>query len=119
MDKITTGKSGEALATNFLKKQGYKVLGMNYKCKFGEVDIIAQEGDTLVFVEVKTRSSREFGLPQEAVVKRKIEHITNVANYYRIGKKNLPAGDRIDVVAIEVGLGGIVNNLELIRNVTG
>ncbi len=118
MDRLVTGRSGEELAASYLKKNGYKVLETNYKCKFGEVDIVAQEGDTLVFVEVKTRSSRIFGLPQEAVGYRKLQHITNVAAFYRSVKKNLPTGDRIDVVAIEMSLGREAA-IELIKNVTG
>ena len=118
MSKISTGRSGEELAADFLRKRGFKIVERNYKCHFGEVDIIAREADTLVFVEVKTRSSREFGTPAEAVVKRKLDHIKNVASFYRIGKDNLPLGDRIDVVAIELSAGRSPQ-IELIENVTG
>ena len=118
MSKIETGKRGEAAAVDFLKKSGYKILETNFKCKFGEVDIIAQEADPLAFIEVKTRSSREFGTPAEAVVKRKLSHIINCANFYRLVRKNLPPGDRIDVVAIEVDPLG-KESIELIKNVTG
>lgn len=119
MDKLKTGSSGEKLAVNFLKKQGYKIIETNFKSKAGEVDIIAQEIDTLVFIEVKTRHSREFGLPEEAVGYRKLGHIRSVINYYRALRQNLPEGDRIDVVAIEVGQNETVERLELIKNVTG
>jgi len=119
MTKSSLGKDGEVLAANFLKQNGYKILETNYRCPFGEVDIVAQDGETLAFVEVKTRSSREFGLPQEAVGFRKINHIVNVANFYHSVKKGLPLGDRIDVVAIEVGSNGKPSTLELIKNVTG
>lgn len=116
MTKIETGQSGERIAINFLKKQGFQILETNFKSKFGEIDIVALEKDVLVFVEVKTRHSREFGLPEEAVSYRKIEHITRAAQFYRIVRKNLPQSERIDVVALELGDNP---RIELIRNVTG
>ncbi len=118
MSKIQTGQSGEKLAVEFLKKQGFKIIEINFKCRFGEIDIVAQEKDTLVFVEVKTRSSNQFGLPEEAVGYRKIQHIIKSAQIYRSTHKNLPVGDRIDVVAIEKE-GNAIKRLELIRNITG
>src|SRR3990170_3110381 len=102
MSKIQTGQAGEKLAVEFLKKAGFKVIETNFKSKSGEIDIIAQEKDTLVFVEVKTRSSGQFGLPEEAVNERKIQHIIKSAEIYRVTHRNLPTGDRIDVVAIEL-----------------
>ena len=61
------GSDGEAEACEFLKKIGYKIVEKNYRCKIGEIDIVANEGDELVFVEVKTRSQKLFGDPSEAV----------------------------------------------------
>ncbi len=118
MTKIQTGQSGEKLAVEFLKKQGFKIIATNFKCRFGEIDIIAIESGTLVFIEVKTRSSNQFGLPEEAVGYRKIQHIIKSAQIYRSTHKNLPIGDRVDVIAIEK-VGNEVKRLELIRNVTG
>ena len=118
MSKIETGQSGEKLAVEFLKKQGFKIIETNFKCKVGEIDIVAREKDTLVFVEVKTRSSVQFGLPEEAVNYRKIQHIIKSAQIYRMTHNNLPVGDRIDVVAIEKE-GSVIKRLELIRNITG
>ena len=65
--KIKFGDLGERIAKNYLIRQGYEILDTNYKTKLGEIDIVAKEDDILVFVEVKTRSSRSFGLPQESV----------------------------------------------------
>ena len=59
-----TGKRGEAAAIRFLKKRGYSILDTNYHCRSGEIDIVAREKDSIVFVEVKTRTSIEFGLPE-------------------------------------------------------
>lgn len=115
MSKIKIGQSGEKLAGDFLKKQGFKILETNFKSKFGEIDIIALEKDILVFVEVKTRTSRAFGLPEEAINKRKIDHIVRASRYYRTVRKNLPQSERIDVVALEMGDNP---RIELFRNIT-
>ncbi len=118
MSKTKTGQSGEELAVEFLKKHGFRILQTNFKSKFGEIDIVAVDKNTLVFIEVKTRSSREFGLPEEAVTARKLEHIRKTGEYYRFIHKSLPIGDRVDVVAIEKQ-GNEIKRLELISNVTG
>lgn len=115
MTKKETGSSGEKLAADFLKQHGYKILDLNFRTRFGEIDIVAQDSDTLVFVEVKTRSSQAFGLPEEAVGYRKLQHLLKAAAFYRSLHKNLPEGERVDVVAIETNTGRV----ELIKNVTG
>jgi len=71
MQKKELGNKGEELAIRFLKKNGYRIIGRNYACKMGEMDIIAKEKDILVFIEVKTRTSATFGPPQLAVNPRK------------------------------------------------
>lgn len=84
-----TGKIGEDLAVHFLEeKLGYKILCRNFSCKLGEIDIIARNGDEIVFVEVKTRSQKLFGAPVEAIDLRKKFHIYRVAEYF-IMKKSL------------------------------
>lgn len=101
-EKKEIGQKGEDLAANYLKELGYQILERNYRCKLGEVDIIARENDTLVFIEVRTRSSLDFGLPQESINRRKRHQISKVALEYMIRKKlkNIPA--RFDVVAISL-----------------
>jgi len=76
------GRFGEDLAVDFLKKQGYEILRTNFRCRLGEIDIIAKEGNTIVFVEVKTRKSLKFGLPSESVNFKKQLHIKRVAEYF-------------------------------------
>ena len=71
MKRKTTGMIGEKIAADFLTKQGYEIIETDYRCKEGEVDIIAKDGDSLVFVEVRTKSSRAFGSPAESVTARK------------------------------------------------
>lgn len=76
------GDVGEAEAVNFLKKHKYKILEINYKNKIGEIDIIAQKGQTICFVEVKRRQTAEFGLPREAVDRRKQHKIARTGQLF-------------------------------------
>ena len=87
MQKNIFGKKGELVAANFLKKQKYKIIEMNYKNKIGEIDIIAKDKESLVFVEVKTRMSSMFGDPLEAIDEEKQFKIRNVATLYLMKKK--------------------------------
>jgi len=81
MNKIEIGKSGEEEAINFLKRNKYKILNRNFKTKFGEIDIIAKKNGEIVFIEVKTRNTTLFGYPEEAIDKRKINHIQKIGKY--------------------------------------
>jgi len=93
------GEKGEALAVKFLKKEGYKIVSRNYRTPAGEIDIVALDRGTLVFVEVKTRESLEFGLPFEAVNISKKRKITGAALIYLKKLKDIPPC-RFDVVSI-------------------
>jgi len=93
------GIKGEILAVKFLKGKGYQILRMNYKTPIGEIDIIAKDGNTLVFVEVKTRTDDFFGYPYEAVNERKKKKLRNVALLYlKKLSKELPV--RFDILSI-------------------
>jgi putative endonuclease len=93
------GHKGEDIAINFLKQKGYKILKHNYNTPLGEADIIAKDNDTIVFVEVKARSSDAFGQPFEAVNYRKQEKFKKIALYYlKHNKIELPV--RFDIVSI-------------------
>ena len=96
----TLGFLGEELAYHFLKNRGYKVLLKNYECALGEIDLIAKEKGALVFIEVKTRSSLDMGLPQEGVTAHKRRQIVKTAQFYikRYGIHDVPC--RFDVVSI-------------------
>ena len=76
------GESGEALAARFLREEGLEILAVNYWTKAGEIDIIAKEGETLVFVEVKTRSSTHVAQPEQAVTRKKQRTMNRVAEAY-------------------------------------
>ena len=97
---MKTGAWGEEMAALYLEKQGFQILARNFRCRAGEVDLIARESGTLVFVEVKTRRTAAYGLPCEAVTVEKQRHIQKVIRFY-VMKNRLEAADlRIDVVEI-------------------
>ncbi len=111
---LAIGQKGEAAAARFLKKEGYEILAQNYRTTLGEIDIVARDGETLVFIEVKTRSGNSYGLPQDAVDLKKQVKITQVALLY-LSKENLrPCSCRFDVVAVRKELASY--HVELIRN---
>ena len=95
------GKVGEDLAANFLEQIGFKIIKRNYRFERGEIDLVAEEGDELVFVEVKARRSTTFGTPEEAVTEEKQEQVHTVAEGYlfEYDIDNRPC--RFDVIAIE------------------
>jgi putative endonuclease len=113
-EKKELGKKGEEIAIRFLRKNRYKIIERNYVCKLGEMDIIASEKDTLVFIEVKTRTSTAFGPPQLAVNSTKQMQLSKVALYFLKEKKLEDVKARFDVVAIVVGPKG--EEIELIKD---
>jgi len=102
VNKTEIGRRGEALAEGFLKRKGYKILDRNWKGRAGEIDIVALDGKTVVFVEVKTRSSEKFGSPKDAVDSRKKKHLTNAAKEYLRKKRKSKKPARFDVVGISI-----------------
>ena len=99
--KIKAGKQGEKLALVFLKKYGYKIKELNYKTRYGEIDIIADDQDCISFVEVRSRSTGIFGLPEYSINRKKQNQIIRTALSY-IKRKKLEDRDcRFDVVCIE------------------
>ena len=76
------GKLGEELAASYLQEKGYRLLERNYRCRLGEIDIVALDGEVLVFVEVRCRTSGRFGLPQESIRREKQAKLRKLAQYY-------------------------------------
>lgn len=106
-----TGTYYEKEAANYLEEQGYEILTMNYRCRLGEIDIIAKDEEYLVFVEVKYRKSGAGGSPEEAVNYKKQHTISRVASYYLMKEYGMmDVCCRFDVVAILDG------EIRLIRN---
>lgn len=119
MKRRETGILGEKLAKEFLTRKGYQILETNYRCPYGEMDIVAQQKDCLVFIEVRTKRGRQFGSPEESVTSAKMEKLRAVAAHYQQTHENLPAGWRIDLVAVELGKGNTPIRIELIENAVG
>ena len=94
------GQVGEQYACDYLSNKGYKILTRNYKCPIGEIDIIAQDKKTIVFVEVKYRKTAYFGLPQEAVTPYKQNKIRAIAKTYLKMERKLNNLCRFDVIGI-------------------
>ena len=93
------GREGEALAANFLQQKGYEIVDRNWRYGPKEIDIVARDGDTMVFVEVKTRSTLAFELPQEAVTKKKMKNLVEAADAYML-QYNIELEGRFDIVAV-------------------
>lgn len=121
MESQTIGKIGENLAANYLSAKGYKILQKNFRAKqYGEVDLVVAhpDGQTMVFVEVKTRTSDQFGQPEEAVGFRKMRELRKMVFYYSNLYSIKDATPQIDVIAIKLGRNDDMETLEHFENVT-
>lgn len=112
---IEVGKRGEDIAADYLTQRGYSIITRNYRKRFGEVDIIARHGTTIVFVEVKTRRSAAFGSGFEAVDVRKQRQLTRVAQEYLSRYKLFNENARFDVVAVQLAGDG-KSQVQIITN---
>ena len=110
------GARGERIAAEHLRKLGYKIRETNFRRPEGEIDIVAQGKDCLVFVEVRTRTGADFGTPEDSVTAAKKEKLISLALAYLQTHSNLPSLWRIDVVAIELDRDGKLSRIELIEN---
>jgi len=117
---------GEELATSFLRKKGYKIIERNFRKGYGEIDIIAIDPstisgqvDTLVFVEVKTRISINFGSPFEAITPWKLKSLVKTAQFYKSLHPALPQSLRIDAVSVKLSKNNSVEKIELLENISG
>jgi putative endonuclease len=108
------GKRSERMAAEFLKRSGYRIIETNYRSAVGEIDIIASEKGTIVFVEVKARSSNRFGSPKGAVTPAKQRKISMAALDYLKRSGQVGASARFDVVAIDTASGN--TDIEVVKN---
>ena len=100
------GRTGERLAAEELSRRGYRILEQNFRCSYGEIDLVMEDEQDLVFVEVKTRRGNAYGLPEEAVTSRKRQKIVQVACHYLDLHTCAERSWRIDVVAVQLSRGG-------------
>ena len=113
-ERLDLGKRGEELALKKVQRLGYKCLTRNYRCPLGEVDLVAKDGDTLVFIEIKTRKGRSVGYAKEAVDERKRRQLSKVALTYIKANNCWHMKSRFDVVAISVNKNK--NEIEIVKN---
>lgn len=118
-----TAKLGEDKACKYLKKLDFKIIERNFRRGYGEIDIVAiedtkKDGKVLVFVEVKTRTSNQFGSPLEAITYWKLKSLVKTAQYYKMTHRNLPESMRIDAVAVTLN-DQQVQSIELRKNISG
>ena len=99
------GQQGEEIAANYLQQQGYQILDRNYHSRFGEVDLVAEKDDVVVFVEVKARTSVSFGLPEESVTAEKLAKIYDTALLWLQEHPEKSDDWRVDVIAIQMDKG--------------
>ena len=112
--RIETGRRGEDAAVAYLKRAGYEIIERNYRCPFGEVDIVAREGGSIVFIEVKSRRSEIYGEPEASVGIEKQKKISRISMDYLQKKRLSPGSVRFDVIAVKMQLGSA--QIELIKD---
>lgn len=118
MNNTAAGHRGEDIACGYLKKQGYNIIERNFRIRGGEIDIVAKDKEYLVFVEVKTRYSHEYGLPVESMTPWKIKHLLKTAKFYlqKISWDDNPY--RLDFVSVDFADDKDNPQIELIKNIT-
>lgn len=112
MNRAEVAARGESLARRHLEGLGYRIEAANWRAPQGEIDLVASDGETLVFVEVKARTGRQFGEPEEAITRRKRRHLVETAQAYLEAHDHLEAAWRIDVIAVDLAPSGAVLRLE-------
>ncbi len=110
-NKTTIGRKGEQLAAEFLMKKGFEIVVRNYRYKHAEIDLIIKRDDWLIFVEVKARSSNDFGEPEEFVDARKVNKIFDAAEEY-IYTTDWHGHIRFDIVSVKLGKEPVVELFE-------
>ncbi len=113
-----TAKKGEDLAAKYLQNHGYKIIERNFRKGYGEIDIICLKDNTLIFVEVKTRTTEAFGGVRESISGFKIRKLIQTAQFYKMIHSNLPELLRIDAILIDLNGINKVENMEHIENIS-
>lgn len=116
MTRKELGAIGEAAAVKLLVRSGYKIRHRNFRCPLGELDLVAEHRGVVVFIEVKTRTTAEFGAPFEAVSPLKQRRLVRLATYYLKGRRMLERPCRFDAVSVVVSPSGRLAAVELIKD---
>ena len=109
---------GEDLACEHLRKKGYKIIDRNFRKGYGEIDIVAVYKGVVVFIEVKTRTSNNFGTPFESITSSKIRTLTRTAEFYKMTNPKLPDAMRLDAIAIVINRTNQLEGIEHIENIS-
>ncbi len=115
-ERSRLGKWGEAQAGRFLQKKGYHILATNYCCARGEVDIVARDREDLVFVEVRTRQSADYGTPEESLTAAKVQRLLATSQDYLQRHAEADTGWRIDLVCIYLGPGRRLQHIDHLQH---
>lgn len=111
-----TGKEGEEIAKKYLEDKGFKIVGMNYRTRYSEIDFIAKKGGRIVFVEVRTRTGEQFGLPEETLnYKKRRKMFFNARSYIAFKKLNAPF--RIDAICVVLNVDQTLRRLTHYENI--
>lgn len=122
--KLDEGNRGEEIAARYLADNGYKIIGRNFRIRGGEIDIVAIDPtdtsgqEVLVFVEVKTRTSHQFGTGLEAITPWKLKALIKSAEFYKLQHRNLPELMRIDAVVVMLDKFDEIDSIELVKNIS-
>ena len=111
------GNKGEIIAANYLANKGFQVLEKNFKTRYGELDLVALEADCIVFVEVKTRTSTKFGVPEDSVTPQKIERLQKAGLLWLQEHPEAPDDWRVDVIALLIDARNFVLDIKHFVNV--
>lgn len=110
------GRTGERIAAEALMSKGYSILERNFRCRLGEIDLVAEDEQDLVFVEVKARRGVAFGLPEDALTIRKQRKLIEVASYYLDSHTCSDRSWRIDVVAVQFSSSGKMEEIRIYKH---
>ena len=110
------GARGESIAREHLERNGYGVLATNFRCQWGEIDIVARTQDCLVFVEVRTRRTASYGTPEESLSDRKRVRLIATAEAYLQSHPESPEEWRIDLISVRMGEAGVLPRIDHIEN---
>ncbi|MDI6907285.1 MAG: YraN family protein [Thermoanaerobacterales bacterium] len=116
MERKERGIQSEATVEAYLRRQGYRILARNFRCRMGELDLVALDGNELVFVEVRSRASTGFGLPEESVARRKQQRLRRAAQCYLLATGQPEAFCRFDVVGVVLDGIGRACHIEHIKD---
>lgn len=115
---LKIGTLGETIACKYLISLGYKIVERNFRTHNGEIDIVAYDHNTVVFVEVKTRCTNTYGFGQEAITPWKLRSLIKSVHYYQLTHPRVSSSMRIDVVSINLNSDKTIKEIEVFKNIT-